>query len=126
MTAFIRIENEMPTSLTCRGVYFEETQSISTKELVLFIERDLYLLFKNIPCLNAHISVSLIEKLGVSQIRVEAGITPPNSKRTVQTHIEKILWAYNQQTFVQNHGRLKALPPRFLFRVDVFHESEQG
>lgn len=126
MNAFIRIENEMPASITCRGIYFEETESISMQELILFIERDLYLFFRNIPCLNAHISVSLVERLGMPQIRVGVGIAPQNSKQAVQTHIEKILWAYNQQTLLQDHGRLKALASRFLFRIDVFHEAEEG
>ena len=124
MHATICIDNEMPTALRYTGIHYKDTQDLTLKELTLFIERDLYTYLKNSEILEPSFSVSFVQHHGISQIRVSITIFYQKSIQALRPHIDSILWAYNQQIFLLNGGKLKGLPPRFQFHVNIIGRDE--
>ena len=124
MHATVCIDNEMPNALRCTGIHYKGTRDLNLKELTLFIERDLYTYLKKSETLEPSFSVALVQNHGVSQIRVSVTVLYQKSIQSLKSHIDNILWSYNQQIFLQDGGKLKALPPRFQFLVNITGRDE--
>ena len=99
-------------SIAYEGLIYQATKYLSLRELLLFINRDIYISVKNdeLPKLTVKLDVS--KKRGKGFILVTISGTEAGKylhKKSVFLHvvrkIEKILWQYNRfQTFVKSHG----------------------
>lgn len=119
MNRIVYIENEMPLSLHCKGLNYDETKHLSMQDLTMFIERDLHCYLKKLKELNPTFSISLIKQEGFFEVRIQVSIAFINAAEPVRRRIESLLWLYNTQSFIQKNGHLVALPSRFRFEIDV-------
>ncbi|MFK7827057.1 MAG: hypothetical protein AB8G05_23140 [Oligoflexales bacterium] len=115
-----RIENLLPQSLICQGVNFEMTKDLSTKELALFLERDLFRLEKNYHEPKPQISLTLIKNKGKLEIRVHVNASKSELFPILGKEIEKIIWSYNHQTLTAIEGKLCLADSRFTYKLNFY------
>ncbi|NRA46046.1 MAG: hypothetical protein HRU09_13930 [Oligoflexales bacterium] len=114
---YVSIENDIPVSVTCKGIYYEETKSLSLAQLSMFIDRDLFRLRRSFPESSFYLSVVLIRDQ--KQLRVEATAINISESQKLKKRIEQILWSYNQQVLIAKCGRLIPTRTRFTYRVEI-------
>ncbi|MBI2603774.1 MAG: hypothetical protein HYW48_12045 [Deltaproteobacteria bacterium] len=117
MKHLIQIDNRLPESLTCQGVRYPQTKDLSMKELVLFLERDLFQLKKRFSEHRPEFFPSLIQQQGHKQIRVEISANNCDIADRLCNEVEAILWSYNQQTMLASNGSLHPSHSRFTYRL---------
>jgi hypothetical protein len=124
MPSTVQIESELPIALRVTGNHYAETRDLNMKEVVLFIERDLFCYLKNLTILETRHSVMLLKHDERFQVCVAVHSSQTNASQALHDRIENLLWAYNQQVFIPKKGILQACHPRFSFQIDV--TSDEG
>ena len=115
----ILIENHMPHSIRCKGTRYDDTRDISLNQLGWFIERDIFQYLRHTASATNSVELSIVEHDGLRQFRVALNLDHLQEDEKIRAQIEKILWSYNHQVFVQERGQFRALSPRFQFRIEV-------
>ncbi len=125
MTQAVHIENQFPQELTLKGTSYNDTKDLCLKELSLFIERDIYHYLKCYDYLEPKCTLSLLRQNKADQIRLSVSINQTDAIPLILCGLEKILWAFNQQTLVQRNGSMVPLQPRFTYALQVY-DINQG
>ncbi|MFK7827877.1 MAG: hypothetical protein AB8G05_27260 [Oligoflexales bacterium] len=113
---YVKIENDIPVSVTCKGIHYEETKDLSLVQLSMFIDRDLFKLRRTFP--ESMFSLSAVLVSEQQQLRVEATANTSEAKK-LKNKIEQILWSYNQQVLIAKCGSLIPKRTRFTYKIDI-------
>ncbi|MFK7823627.1 MAG: hypothetical protein AB8G05_05695 [Oligoflexales bacterium] len=114
---FVQIKNDIPVSVTCKGINYEDTKDLSLGQLSMFIDRDLFRLRRVFP--ESNFFISAVQNGDQKQMRVEATANSSSEAIKLKNKIEQILWSYNQQVLIAKCGRLIPTRTRFTYRVDI-------
>ena len=124
MLGAVTIVNRLPTSVIFEGKNYKLTADLSLKEVLLFIERDLFQLRKRFSELRPKFALSLLKvNSGIPQIRIGVVFHDSGDVKALQREVEDILWSYNHQELIGCHGNLVPALPRFRYHIDFSTET---